>query len=103
MRTRSGLLLLIGLVLVGLLAGCTSVPRQEYASLPNAENPDYLTHPFRLVAFPTYLIGNMVQLTTEPLIYFPMNAAPDAFGLSLEEQLYLKQRVEAWKRALPMP
>jgi hypothetical protein len=103
MRTRCGRLLLIGLVLGGLLAGCTSVPRQDFVSLPNAESPEYITHPFRLLAFPTYLAGNMVQLVSEPLIYLPMNAAPDAFGLSLEEQLYLTQRGELWKRALGGP
>jgi len=103
MRTGCGRLLMIGLVLFGLLAGCTTVPRQDYVGLPNAENPEYLTHPFRLLAFPTYLAGNMVQLTTEPLLYLPMNAAPDAFGLSLEEQIYLTQRGELWKRALGGP
>jgi hypothetical protein len=95
--------MLIGLVLGGLLAGCTSVPRQDFVNLPNAESPEYTTHPFRLLAYPTYLAGNMVQLISEPLIYLPMNAAPDAFGLSLDEQLYLKQRGELWKRALGGP
>lgn len=102
MRTRCGRTLLIGLVLAGLLTGCASVARQEWVSLPNSENPEYLAHPFRLIALPTYLAGNIVQMALEPL-YFAMNAAPDAFGLSLEEQLYLKQRGEVWKRALGGP
>jgi hypothetical protein len=103
MRTRCGRLLMMGLVLIGLLVGCTTVPRQDYLTLPNAENPEYLTHPFRLLAFATYLTGNTVQLITEPLLYLPMNAAPDAFGLSLEEQIYLTERGEQWKRALGGP
>ncbi len=99
MRTRSARTLMLALVLGVLLAGCAAAPRQEWVSLPNAENPEYLVHPFRLIALPTYFAGNVFQLTVEPL-FFAMNAAPDAFGLSLEEQVYLRQRGELWSRAL---
>jgi hypothetical protein len=100
MRTRCLRTLMMGLVLVGLLAGCATVgARQDAHGLPNADNPEYLINPFRLVALPTYVLGYMVQYAVEPL-YFAMNTAPDAFGLSLEEQVYLKQRGEAWSRAL---
>ena len=43
MRTRYGRTLMVGLVLVGLLAGCaTTVTRQDQVGLPTAENPEYL-------------------------------------------------------------
>jgi hypothetical protein len=99
MRTRFGRTFMIGLVLVSLLSGCASVARQEYASLPNAENPEYIVHPFRLIALFTHPFGHMLQFATEPWL-LAMNRAPDAFGLSLDEQVYLTGRGEAWSRAL---
>jgi len=100
MWTRCGRTLVLGLVLFGLLAACTTIPRQDYVTLPNAENPEYLVHPFRLIALPTHLLANVFQYAIVEPFYFAMNAMPNAMGLSLEEQRYIMQRQEAWKHDL---
>ena len=100
MRTRYGRTLMVGLVLVGLLAGCaTTVARQDGVGLPTAENPEFLGHPFRLVALPAHLIGNILRYGLIEPFYFAMNTMPDVVGLSLEEQRYLQERQETWVRA----
>ncbi|HEX7549959.1 MAG TPA: hypothetical protein VF579_05250 [Candidatus Methylomirabilis sp.] len=99
MWTRCGRTLVLGLVLFGFLAGCATVPRQDYVTLPNAENPEYLVNPFRLVALPLYALGNVFQYTVVEPFYFAMNTMPDFVGLSLDEQRYITQRQEAWQRA----
>jgi hypothetical protein len=99
MRTRYGRTLMVGLVLVGLLAGCaTTVTRQDQVGLPTAENPEYLGHPFRLVALPLHLAGNVIRYGFIEPFYFAMNSMPNAVGLSLEEQRYLQERQETWAR-----
>jgi hypothetical protein len=99
MRNRGGRTLVLCLVVVGLLAGCATVARQEQTGLPNAENPEYFMNPFRLVALPLNAVGNLLQYTVAEPLYFAMNAMPDFVGLSLEEQRYITQRQEAWQRA----
>jgi hypothetical protein len=99
MWIRCGRTLVLGLVLFGLLAGCATVPRQDYVTLPNAENPEYLVNPFRLIALPTHLLANAFQYAIVEPFYFVMNAMPNAVGLSLEEQRYITQRQEAWQHA----
>lgn len=99
MWTRCGRTLVLGLVLFGLLAGCATVPRQDYVTLPSEENPEYLVNPFRLIALPTHLLANAFQYAIVEPFYFAMNAMPNAVGLSLEEQRYITQRQEAWQRA----
>jgi hypothetical protein len=91
---------MVGLVLVALLTGCaTTVARQDGVGLPTAENPEYLGHPFRLVALPLHFVGNALRYGLIEPFYFAMNTMPDAVGLSLEEQRYLQERQEAWVRA----
>lgn len=100
MRTRCGRAVMVGLVLVGLLTGCaTTVARQDNIGLPTAENPEFLGHPFRLVALPAHLFGNILRYGLIEPFYFAMNSIPDAVGLSLEEQRYLQERQETWARA----
>ncbi len=99
METRSLRFLAIGLVLVGLLGGCaTTAYRDDPGGLPNAEQPDYMVHPLRLVALPLHLVGNIVKYTVVEPAYFLLMQAPEAVGLSLEERRYLEQRQEAWRQ-----
>ena len=101
MWTRCGRTLVLGLVLFGLLAGCATVSGrdQDYITLPNAENPEYLVHPFRLIVLTTYLLANVFQYAIVEPFYFGMNTMPNAVGLSLQEQHYIAQRQEAWQRS----
>jgi hypothetical protein len=88
---------LVGLLLAGLLSGCaTTLVRQDSVGLPTAENPEYLGHPFRLVALPLHAIGNITRYGLIEQYYFFINLAPDFHGLSLEEQQYLRERQDAW-------
>ena len=99
METRSLRFLAIGLVLAGLLAGCaTTAVREDLGGLPNAEQPDYMVHPLRLIALPLTLAGNVLQYTLEEPAYFLLAPVPEGVGLSLEEQRYLAQRQEAWRQ-----
>lgn len=99
MRTRGGRALVVGLLLAGLLSGCaTTVVRQDSAGLPTAENPEYLGHPFRLVALPLHATGNLLRYGIVEPFYFLMNTMPDVVGLSLEEQEYLHERQDSWAR-----
>jgi hypothetical protein len=99
METRSLRFLTIGLLLAGLLTGCaTMAGRGDLGGLPNAEQPDYMVHPFRLIALPLTLVGNILQYTLEEPAYFLLSGVPEAVGLSLEEQRYLAQRQEAWRQ-----
>ena len=99
MRTRCGRALVVGLLLAGLLSGCaTTVVRQENVGLPTAENPEYLAHPFRLVALPLHATGNILRYGFFEPFYFLMNQMPDFVGLSLEEQQYLRERQDVWGR-----
>jgi hypothetical protein len=99
MRTRCGRAVMVGMVLVGLLTGCaTTVAQQDTVGLPTAENPEYLGHPFRLVALPLHFVGNILRYGLIEPFYFAMNTMPNAVGLSLEEQRYLQERQETWAR-----
>ncbi len=99
MRTRVVCTLAIGCLIVGLLAGCAAtVVRQDTGSLPNAENPEFLFHPFRLAAVGASAAGNILQYGFVEPFYFMMNKVPDFAGLSLEERQYLQEREEAWKQ-----
>ena len=97
MRTGCGRTLAVALVLGVLLAGCAStVARQDSTGLPNAQNPEYLAHPFRLAALGAHAVGNAIQLGIMEPFYFLMNRIPDAVGLSLEEQRLIEQRKHDW-------
>jgi len=97
MRTGCGHALVVGLLLAGLLSGCaTTVGRQESVGLPTAENPEYLGHPFRLVALPLHATGNILRYGLVEPFYFLMNTMPDFVGLSLEEQQHLRDRQDTW-------
>lgn len=97
MRMRRGRALMVGLLLAGLLSGCaTTVVQQDTVGLPTAENPEYLAHPFRLVALPLHATGNILRYGFVEPFYFLMNTMPDFVGLSLEEQQYLRERQDAW-------
>lgn len=99
MRTGCARAFVVALVLAGLLGGCaTTVTRQESAGISMAENPEYLAHPFRLVALPMHAAGNIARyLIVEPF-YFLLKPVPDFVGLSVEEQQYLQERQDAWGR-----
>ena len=50
METRCLRILAIGLLVVGLLAGCaTTAARQDLGGLVSAEHPEYLAHPLRMI------------------------------------------------------
>jgi hypothetical protein len=89
----------VALVLAGLLSGCaTTVARQETTGISIAESPEYLAHPFRLVALGMHATGNVVRYTLIEPFYFLLLPIPDFVGLSLEEQQYLQERQDAWAR-----
>lgn len=100
MRTRCGQVLVIAIALAVLLTGCSStLARQDTIGMPNAQNPEYLANPFRLMALPGTLAGYTLQFLVVEPFYFVMNAMPDAVGLSLEEQRYLEERKAAWDKS----
>jgi hypothetical protein len=96
MRRSAVQIMLMALLLV-VLAGCATA-RIDQGGLPNAEHPEYLANPFRLVALPLHLAGNMLQYGVVEPFYFLLAPVPDAVGLSLEEQRYLAERQEAWRQ-----
>lgn len=99
MRTGCGRALIVGLVLAGLLSGCaTTVARQETTGISIAESPEYLGHPFRLVALGAHALGNVARYGVIEPLYFLMNTTPDFVGLSLEERQYIQERQDAWAR-----
>jgi hypothetical protein len=90
---------MVGLLLAGGLAGCaTSNTFNE--GLPNANNPEYLAHPFRVLTLPLFLVGNLLQYGLVEPTYFLVNQTPEAFGLSQEEQRYIAMRQEEWRKYL---
>jgi hypothetical protein len=98
MDTRCLRILAIGVLLLGLLSGCaaTAASRADLGGLPNADHPEYMVHPLRVVGLGFYFVGNLGQyLVLEPG-YFLLAPIPEAVGLSLEERRYLAQRKEAW-------
>ncbi len=101
MRVSIPRILLVGLVLL-VLSGCAAnTASRDVVSLPNAENPEYLTYPYRLAALPLHFTGNVLQYVVVEPFYFAVSSFPDAFGLSLEEQRYLAQRKQAWQQSGP--
>ena len=93
MRTRWGMVLAIGLLMVT-LAGCaSSAARYEYSGMPSAENPEYLAHPFRLVALFGHAAGNAAQYAVIEPLYFALAPMPDVFGLSTEEQRFVTREL----------
>lgn len=97
MGRRAVQFVLMGVLVV--LAGCATT-RVEQSGLPNAEHPEYLANPFRLVALPLHLAGNALQYGVVEPLYFLLAPVPEAVGLSLEEQRYLAERQEAWRQWL---
>jgi len=101
MRASVPRILLVGLLFL-VLSGCAAgTASRDVQSLPNADNPEYLSHPFRLVALPLHVAGNILQYGVIEPIYFALSTVPDVVGLSIEEQRYLAQRKEAWQAASP--
>ncbi len=96
MRTTVAQILAIGLLFV-VLSGCATTAQQYSQGVPNAENPEYLGHPFRLVALPLHAVGNLLQYGVVEPLYFALLPIHDVVGLSVEEQRYLAQREEAWR------
>jgi hypothetical protein len=97
MFTRHLRILVVGLLAVGLLGGCAAtVGQQEFGGFPNADNPEYLAHPFRMIALGVHLAGNILQYTVVEPFYFLLTPVPDAVGLSLDERAYLESRHEVW-------
>jgi hypothetical protein len=97
MRPRHGWFLMIGLLIVTLVSGCaTTVVRQDTVGLPTEENPEFLAHPFRLIALPLHATGNILRYGLVEPFYFVMNTMPDFVGLSLEERQHLQDRQDTW-------
>lgn len=98
MKARLGTLA-IALLLVGVLAGCTTTvaSREDLGGLPRADYPEYMMHPLRLVALGFHFSGNVAQYTVAEPFYFLLAPVPELVGLSLEERRYLEQRQEAWR------
>ena len=97
METRWLGRLAIGLLLVGVLAGCASTiaSRGDLGGLPRADSPEYMTHPLRLIALPAHFTGNVLQYTVVEPLYFLLSPVPEAVGLSLEERRDLAERRQA--------
>ena len=98
MKTRGLGILVVGILLVGLLAGCTTTvaSREDLGGLPNADHPEYMMHPLRVIALGANVFGNVMQYTVAEPFYFLLSPVPELVGLSLEERRYLEQRKEAW-------
>jgi hypothetical protein len=91
--------LAIGVLLVGLLAGCatSAANREDLGGLVRAENPEYFAHPLRVIGLGFHAVGNVAQYTVVEPFYFLFAApVPEFVGLSLEERRYLAERQEAW-------
>ena len=102
MKTRGLGILVVGILLVGLLAGCTTTAasRVDLGGLPNADHPEYMTHPLRLISAGLNVVGNVMQYTLVEPTFFVLAPVPELVGLSLEERRYLEQRREAWRQYL---
>jgi hypothetical protein len=101
MTTRRLRILMVGMLCVGLLAGCaTTANREDSGGLVRAENPEYLGHPLRIIALGFNAVGNVLQYGALEPFYFLLAPLPEFYGLSVEEQRYLHQRQEAWRQYL---
>jgi hypothetical protein len=93
-------MLAISLLLVSVLAGCTTTAasREDLGGLPRVDAPEYMIHPLRLFSLGANFAGNVAQYTvTEPFYFLIIAPTPELWGLSLEERRYLEQRKEAWR------
>ncbi len=101
MRKRCLGILAIGVLLMSVLAGCTTTvaSREDLGGLPRAEYPEYMTHPLRVIALPSHAVGSVAQYTLAEPIYFllSLGPVPEFVGLSLEERRYIEDRKEAWR------
>lgn len=100
MRTRCVQVLAIGLLVVGLLAGCATpaANREDLGGLVRGDNPEYFMHPLRVIGLGFYAAGYGIQYgLVEPayMLLLPLPSA-EIVGLSLEERRYLVERQEAW-------
>jgi hypothetical protein len=91
--------LAISLLLVSVLAGCTTTAasREDLGGLPRVESPEFMMHPLRMIALGFNFTGNVFQYTAAEPFYFLLAPVPELVGLSLEERRYLEQRKEAWR------
>src|SRR5574341_1727184 len=100
MQTQSLRVLAIGVLVVGLLAGCATpaANREDLGGLVRGDNPEYFVHPLRLIALGFNAVGYPLQYgVVEPLYTLLLPApGPEFAGLSLEERRYLMERHEAW-------
>jgi hypothetical protein len=94
--------LAISLLLVSVLAGCTTMAasREDLGGLPRAESPEYMIHPLRLMALGFNFAGSVAQYTVAEPFYIMLAPVPELVGLSLEERRYIEQRKEAWRAYL---
>jgi len=99
MRRRCLGVLAIGLLLVGVLAGCTTTTasREDLGGLPRADSAEYMTHPLRMIGLGFHAAGNIAQYVAAEPFYFLLAPLPEFVGLSLEERRYLEERQEAWR------
>jgi hypothetical protein len=90
--------LAISLLLVSVLAGCTTTAasREDLGGLPRAESPEYMWHPLRMIALGFNFAGSVTQYTVAEPFYIMLAPVPELVGLSLEERRYIEQRKEAW-------
>jgi hypothetical protein len=99
MKTRCLQALMIGVLSVGLLAGCATqaANREDLGGLVRGDYPEYFMHPLRIIAQVGHMTGNVVQYGIMEPGYFLFSAPfPEFTGLSLEERRYLAERKEAW-------
>ena len=108
MKSRWSGTLVIALLMVGVLAGCTTpiASREDLGGLPRADYPEYMWHPLRMIGLGFHFAGNVAEYVAAEPFYFLLAPAPELVGLSLEERRYLEQREEAWlgyiKRERPL-
>jgi len=96
---RSLRFLAITILLAGVLAGCaTMTSRTELGGLPNADHPEYMVHPLRLIALPFHAVGTIMRYAVVEPFYFALSPTPDFVGLSMEERRQIDQRGEAWSK-----
>lgn len=101
MTTRVLAILMVSLLGIGLLGGCATTTREDLGGMVRGENPEYFSHPLRILALGTHLTGNILQYgVMEPAYLLIVNPVPDAWGLTLEERRYWETRQEEWGKYL---
>lgn len=100
MKTRSLRVLAIGVLVVGLLAGCATpaANREDLGGMVRGENPEYFAHPLRVIALGFNAVGYPLQygLVEPAYILLLPGPGPEIVGLSLEERRYLGERFDTW-------